>query len=288
MEKIFDLPLEEVVRSRHSVRSYLGRPLSDGDKEKISRYFTTLSNPFGGAVSFRLLSLAGEPNAKKLGTYGMIRGATDFIGVTAAPVEMALEAVGYEFETLILYAASLGLGTCWLGGTFRRSAFAEALDVKEGDLFPAVSPVGYPAEKRSLPEQMVRKSVKADQRRPWGDLFFRENFGVPLSESDAGDYASALELVRLGPSASNKQPWRVVRSGQTYHFFEQKEPGYSDRLGFDIQRVDLGIAACHFGLAAQERDLKGGFRILPVQLDGTPEHAKYCSSWIPEEQAVPG
>lgn len=119
------------------------------EQEKIERYFPRLSNPFGGTVSFRLLALAQAPNARKLGTYGMIHGASDFIGVTAAPGGMDLEAVGYEFETLILYAASIGLGTCWLGGSFNRSEFAEAMGVRKGDLFPAVSPSASPPRKRT-------------------------------------------------------------------------------------------------------------------------------------------
>ena len=283
MSKIFDSPLEEVVKKRYSVRTYLEQPLSEENREKLERYFPRLSNPFGGTVSFRLLALSQAPNARKLGTYGMISGASDFIGATAAPGGMDLEAVGYEFETLILYAASIGLGTCWLGGSFNRGEFAEAMGVKKGELFPAVSPVGIPAPKKALKEQIVRRTVHADRRRPWSDLFFSGDFGAPLTEAAAGPHAFALEMVRLGPSASNRQPWRVVRSGGAFHFFEQRDPGYGGRLGFDIQRVDLGIAACHFDLAAKEKDLKGGFRILPDALKTAPEHAVYRFSWVAEE-----
>lgn len=58
-------------------------------------------------------------------------------------MNMSLEALGYSFESLILYATSLGLGTCWLGGTFDHSGFASAMDLKEGYLFPAISPIGH-------------------------------------------------------------------------------------------------------------------------------------------------
>ena len=283
MSMRFDSPLEEVVRKRYSVRTYLEQPLSEENREKIERYFPRLSNPFGGTVSFRLLALSQAPNAKKLGTYGMISGASDFIGVTAAPGGMDLEAVGYEFETLILYAASIGLGTCWLGGSFNRGEFAEAMGVRKGDLFPAVSPVGIPAEKKSLKEQIIRRTVHADRRKPWAELFFSGDFGVPLTEADAGAYASALEMVRLGPSASNRQPWRIVRSGGAFHFFEQSDAGYNNHLSFDIQRLDLGIAACHFDLTAKEKDLKGGFQILPDALKAAPERAVYRFSWVPEQ-----
>ena len=57
-------------------------------------------------------------------------------------------------------------------------------------------------------------------------------------------------------------------------------PGYSDRLGFDVQKIDMGIAACHFHLAAKERDLSGEFRILPAPAIETPENMLYLFSWF--------
>ncbi len=53
-------------------------------------------------------------------------------------------------------------------------------------------------------------SAGSANRKEWGDIFFSGNFGGKLSRRDAGDYGEALEMVRLAPSASNKQPWRVT------------------------------------------------------------------------------
>jgi nitroreductase len=63
-------------------------------------------------------------------------------------------------------------------------------------------------------------------------------------------------MVRLAPSASNRQPWRIVRDRQTgdFHFFLRRDAGYGRQLRWlkvlDLQMVDMGIAACHFQLAA--------------------------------------
>lgn len=67
----------------------------------------------------------------------------------------------------------MGLGTVWLAATFSRDNFMSAMGIKESDLFPAISPVGYPASKRSLRESIMRKTMKSDQRKPWKDIFFR-------------------------------------------------------------------------------------------------------------------
>ena len=278
-----DFSVEQAVKERSSVRTYEERPLSAEAKEKIRGCIATLSNPFSVDVSFRLLDVKTAPNTERLGTYGVIKGAKDFIGATVFQGEFALEALGYSFEKLILYAASLHLGTCWLGGTFQRSEFAKAMDVKGGELFPAISPVGYPSAKKRLVESIVRSTAKSAQRKSWDTLFFENSFTVPLEKINAGKYTFPLEMLRLAPSASNKQPWRIVRSGNIFHFYEAKTPGYSDRFTYDIQRLDIGISACHFHLAALERDLTGKFEKLPEPKIAMPEHTEYVFSWVPEQ-----
>jgi hypothetical protein len=95
--------------------------------------------------------------------------------------------------------------------------------------------------------------AKSDRRKPWPELFFDGRPGIPLAKEHAGPLAEALEAVRIGPSASNKQPWRVVREGSNYHFFLQRTPGYDKLTGeIRLQEVDMGIALCHFGAAARE------------------------------------
>lgn len=204
--------------------------------------------------------------------------------MTVPAGELALEAVGYDFEKLVLYATNLGIGTCWLAATFNRSAFTSAIGVKENELFPAISPIGYPAEKKSLTESMFRKTLKSNQRKNWGELFFKGNFNTPLTEADAGEYALPLELLRLAPSATNKQPWRVVQSNGAYHFYAEIDPGNSDANPVVIQRVDVGIGASHFHLAALEKDLPGKFEKLADLKTAAPKDLRYLFSWIPEKE----
>lgn len=275
-----DFSVEQAVRARYSVRSYEERLISEKEKEQLKAYIQTLSNPFAVTVSFRLLESKAAANGEKLGTYGMIKGAKDYIGATVAEEELALEALGYSFEKLILYAASVGIGTCWLGGTFKRSEFALAMEIKENELFPAITPIGYPLKKKRLTESIVRKVVKADQRKEWNEIFFKDDFFHPLTKEEAGEFAFPLEMLRLAPSASNKQPWRIVRSGKVFHFYEAKLPGYSEKLTLDIQRVDIGIAACHFHLAALEKGLEGRFEKLSGPEIQLPEHMHYIFSFV--------
>lgn len=278
---VFSEPLEDVVRRRYSVRTYVKKQIPENILEQIGWTMKTLAGPFHEEVAFRLIEAELEPNGAKLGTYGMIKGASVFVGAAVRNTLEGILALGFEFEQLILHMTTLRLGTCWLGGTFNRSEFTKAMDLPEGMIFPAISPVGF-FEKKRLTETLVRGFVKADTRKPWETLFFHENFATPLTAETAEDYAFPLEMVRLGPSASNKQPWRIVRAGKAYHFYEYKLPGYSGAFDFDMQSIDMGIAACHFSLAAQEKGLMGHFDLAADPKITQPDNILYKYSWVEE------
>lgn len=277
MKRIFEKPVGEVIEKRKSVRTFVDNPLSAGDKKELQTFMESLDNPFGVEVKFFFLE-AGE-NRKSLGTYGVIKGTVDYIGAAVKEEPYALEALGYEMEKLILFASSKKIGTCWLGGTFKRGDFKKAMDIGEGMLFPAITPVGYPKEAKSITDNLVRFIAKGDQRKPWSELFFLDDFSHPLTMDEAGAYKEVLEMVRLGPSASNKQPWRVLKKSGAFHFYEARTPGYSDAFRYDIQRLDLGIALCHFLLTASEKNLKGKM-LLDSPLDiRVLSGQNYCFSW---------
>lgn len=75
-----DFPIEETVKNRNSIRSYVERPVPAGEKEQIREYIAGLSNPFSVDVSFHLLENKLSAAGEKLGTYGVIKGASDFVG----------------------------------------------------------------------------------------------------------------------------------------------------------------------------------------------------------------
>ena len=83
-----------------------------------------------------------------------------------------MEDYGYGMEKNILFVTALGLGTCWLGGTLKRAGFARKIGLSADEFMPAITPVGYPADKRSLTDRAFRFMAKSDKRKPWEELFF--------------------------------------------------------------------------------------------------------------------
>lgn len=247
--------LQEAIEKRKSVRTYLEKPLDSADRDKINCFIDFLTcepHPFSAKVRIRLFDVDKDINAKDLGTYGVIKGARSYLGVAVNDVPDAMEAVGYVFEKLVLYAQSLGLGSCWLGGTFNRSEFAKAMELSGDEFFPIASPIGYPAPKNHTVDKIMRKAIKADTRKSFDELFFEGSFDSPLVKEAAGEYLYPLEMIRLAPSAKNAQPWRILHDESDFHFYEKKTIPSSNH---DIQRLDIGIAVCHFELAAKEKGL---------------------------------
>jgi nitroreductase len=143
--------------------------------------------------------------------------------------------------------------------------------------------VGYASEKKSLTEKAVAAGAGARKRKRFGEVFFDGVPGKPLM-LDEGPMKTCLEMVRIGPSASNKQPWRVIVKDGACHFYALVDKRYAGNTmyGFTMQRIDLGIAACHFDMSACELNLPGGFIVddpLLVSDEQIAEGWHYGFSW---------
>ncbi len=259
--------ITEHIKNRRSVRTFDGHELNKTDIEKLTSFAKTIENPFKIPVDFKLLS------AKEHGLNCPVTVGTDlFIGGKIKFTENASVAFGYSFEMLVLYAQSLGIGTVWLGGTMNRAAFEAAMELDSDEIMPCASPLGYPAKKMSIRESMMRKGVKADERLPFEELFFDGSFDKPLSKEKAGQWLDALEMVRLAPSAVNKQPWRVVVSDNVVHFYLKRSKGFTRTSKLDMQMIDIGIALCHFDLTAKENNLNVVFEQNDPKLESDAEY----------------
>lgn len=281
MCKKLPIPIVETIKKRCSVRTYQDKELEPDVREMLQNYMDNLENPFGMQVKKYIIDKKLASEGEKLGTYGVIKGASTFMGISVPDKDLAHVAAGYEFENLILEATALGLGTVWLAATFNREGFASAMGVPKDELFPAISPVGYPAAKRNLTESLMRTAMRSSSRKEWNTLFYLDNFQTPLHKDESGDYAEPLEMLRLAPSDKNTQPWRVLKASNSYHFFVTYKSGIS-RGEEIIKRVDAGIALSHFHQTAIELGLKGCFKQTEPKNIELPQNTYYITSWYAE------
>lgn len=269
----------EIISARRSVRTFSGEPLKEEDARKILTFAEKAENPYHLPITWVLL------DREKTGLSSpVIVGEDRYIAGKMLRAPHAEEAFGYSFEKIVLYAQSLGVGTTWIAGTMDRASFENAVGLAPDEVMPCVSPLGYPAKKMSLRESMMRRGVKADSRLPFNELFFKGSFNRSASFEEAGKWREALDAVRLAPSAVNKQPWRAVICGDRVHFYEKRSKMRPDDE-WDIQKIDMGIALCHFALVAGECGRQVSFRL---EDPGLSEDANmiYIATYTDEDNAA--
>ena len=284
----FSKSIIEIIKQRSSWRTYVNQLLEDDTKKKINQILTfkDFKSPFSELAGKTRFELIGVPEfapdeKKNLGTYGLIKGAQEFIVGAIEKSDYYKENYGYILEAIILAATDLNLGTCWLGGTFNKSLFSTKINCQKNEIVPAITPIGYTTETRRTKEKAIRAFVKADSRFPWSKIFFENSFSTALPRETTVRYETLLEMVRLAPSAGNKQPWRVLKEmdSDIFHFYVKLSPNLKMKAYNTFVNIDIGIAICHFDLTAKEVGIKGSWDFLSPDIN-TPEELKYIISWI--------
>jgi nitroreductase len=281
----YSKPLTDIIKQRSSWRTYSNQLLEDDTKMKIinilaCKDFKSPFNDIAGKCRFELIGVPefAPEERKKLGTYGFIKGAQEFVVGAIEKSDYYKENYGYMMEAIILAATDLHLGTCWLGGTFNKSLFSTKVNCQKNEIVPAITPIGYTPEKRRTKEKAIRAFTKADSRFPWSKIFFENTFSTVLPRETTGRYETLLEMVRLAPSAGNKQPWRVLKEKETekFHFYVKSS---QQKVYNTFINIDVGIAICHFDLTAKEVGIEGRWEFLSPGIN-IPEELKYIISWV--------
>ncbi len=278
--------LSQIIMQRYSCRKFSKQSINSITLCDLKSFIHTLTSGLFGTPMRLMLFSSTETDTilfKNFGTYGFIKDPQAFVAGVITQTPTAHEEFGYTMEHVVLKATELGLGTCWLGGTFTKSRFATAMECMPNEMLPAVIAIGYPQQHADI--TLVRKYVHATKRLPFDKLFFEKTFMQPLELSSDEPYYTILDMVRRAPSASNKQPWRIIHNGKDWHFYLQRTEGYGKgTLLFtllqlaDLQRIDIGIAMCHFELMATKFGLNGKWNHQQY-ICSIPDKTEYIVTW---------
>lgn len=265
----------EAMEARRSTRSFDGRRLAGAEAaaiESVLRGAAAEPAPFGCQV--RLALYVGEPDAKpvRLGTYGLVSGASAYVVSAVKPGSGSMEDTGYILEKAVLELTALGWATCWIGGVFSRGKAAQIVAAASGELVPAVIAVGKPADRRSVADRIVTGTARSRTRKSLDQLVFSADGTPRLAAATPGDpWAEVLRALQGAPSASNKQPWRLVGfgNGPSWIAFMDEDRVYNHSLGeVHLQNLDIGIGMRHFAEAARCQGLPGRWEPVPVPRGG--------------------
>ena len=274
--------LQKAIETRKSIRTFQKEPLNPVDIDKISGYLNSPENligPFGNQFEFELLIESEEREKDQIGTYGFIKNPQGYIIGTSINETKSLFDYAFVLENIVLYLTAIGIGTCWLGGRFKKQEAMSHLNFKENHIIPAIIPIGYPQDKQRLKERMIKSVLQARKRKPEEQLFYYEAFGQPLGDR-AEEFRQALHYVRIGPSAQNKQPWRLVFDSNLaqVHFYVTNPLADHPLYMCEPQYLDIGIAYKHFGAGLDETGISGELVIDEPKIE-KPDGLTYITSW---------
>lgn len=276
---VFMTRYAEAMERRVSVRTFKEGPLKAARIKEIEEVLRNNAEELERAdIQIVLVDLSGMDfeKIKGSGTYGVIKNGRYFLVASIRKDASGLFQLGRHMERILLELSGLGYGTCWLGGTFKRKQFEQALNLPESRFIPVMAAVGEAAEKESWRESLMRSVVGARKRKPWGEIFSDSTFGTPFAESGEDPLHKILKAVHMAPSASNKQPWRLLADKNHLHLFIKRDEKY-DRIykSHFIQDIDMGIAAAHIELASKELGMAGEW----VKMEIRESRYEYVLTW---------
>lgn len=231
----------DILRSRHSVRSFTLDPILPEVIKKLKAEITMINTHQQG-IKFQLITNDPEPFKGFSKSYGIFENPRNYMAAvvdTATPNIM--ERAGYFAQQVVIKAVRLGLGTCFVGGTYNESAVNAQLRAGEKVLFLVV--FGYHNGKS---RKMANLMVNFAHRKKMSAC----HFFIPDQEYSAAlktfpFLEDGLEGVACAPSALNKRPTRVFIG----EWNGRKAPCAKVDASNPKNLIDLGIAKYNFNFA---------------------------------------
>jgi len=226
------MTLHQAANERRSRRKYLDQAIAPQMQETLRGFAQEYGK--AGDMRIELVFDDGKAFAGFRKSYGLLTGVQHYAGLIAkrgCPV--AEEKMGYFGEMFMLQAVALGLGTCWVGGSFRREDCPFELADDE-QLYCTIT-LGHCAPNDNVRERFIQTMTHRRSKRA-EDM-------MAVAGVDAPDwFVAGVRAVERAPSAVNKQPWMFTYQDHTARVTLVNSRSW----------VDLGIAKLHFALAAGE------------------------------------
>jgi nitroreductase len=225
------MELNKAIEMRCSRRTYIDKPIG---KEKV-RILEKLIEEVNkeGNLHLQLVLNDGKAFQGIRKSYGLFTGVQNYIALVGKEDEFFREKIGYYGERVILEATRLGLGTCWVGGSFDKKSCN--CSVEEGELLLAVIPIGNIPAEHTLKEKIIVKMARGKSKAV--NEMYESDEVVP------DWFEAGMEAVQKAPSAMNKQPVKF--------YCKNSIVTAGIEGGKDYQEIDLGIAKLHFEIGAK-------------------------------------
>lgn len=223
--------LAQAMVARHSVRKYKDVALEPAAVDALEKKIDECNKL--GNLHIQLVTDERKAFTGML-SYGKFSGVNSYLVMVGQKADDLDERIGYYGEQLVLLAQALGLNTCWVGLSYRKT---DAYKVLPGEKLACMISIGYGQTQgvRHRSKRVEEVSNADDTSPEW--------------------FRRGVEAALLAPTAVNQQKF----------FFEYVRPdengihGVRARKGFSMvgyTRMDLGIAKCHFEIGAGKENFE--------------------------------
>lgn len=218
------IDLMQAMKDRHSVRSYISRPIDD-DKAAALRDEIQKINAESG-LHFQLMLNEPQAFSGRLAHYGSFQNCLNYFA--AAANDGREVDIGYHGERLVLLAQQLGLNTCWVALTYSKNKVP--VDCAPGEKLRIVIALGY-GETQGVAHKS--KAVTSLCR---------------VSGETPDWFRRGMEAAMLAPTAVNQQKFRFT-------LVKPNTVKISTAFG-PYAKIDLGIAKLHFEIGAGKENFQ--------------------------------
>ena len=221
------MTISEAIAARHSVRSYLDKPIPEETVDALKGEIDVCNKE--GGLHIQLVT--GEPKAFDgiMAHYGKFSGVQNYIALVGTKSAGLDEALGYYGERIVLRAQTLGLNTCWVAMTFSKGTAKKHIAINAGEKLAVVIALGFGAT------QGVAHKTKPME-------------ALCTASGDMPEWFKAgMEAAILAPTATNQQKFRISLSGDTVKI---------EDIGGPYSGIDLGIVKYHFEAGAHKDNFR--------------------------------
>lgn len=218
---------------RTSRRTYLPTPIDVAKIDKIKTIITDLNLQSG-------LNITYLPDGSKAFTvgksYGFFKGVKALIILKGDKnLENLKEKSGYFGEILVLEATKMGLGTCWVAGTYDKSS--ALLGAADNEEIICVLTIGNVEEENSFKERFIRGIVRKNVK----SIDAMCTVDIPMPDW----FKAGMEAVQKAPTAKNSQKVSFSLKDQVVTASVPND--------YPMDLIDLGICKLHFEVGSGKK-----------------------------------
>ncbi|MEG0014233.1 MAG: nitroreductase family protein [Cellulosilyticaceae bacterium] len=229
------------VESRTSRRTYKNEVLGQIEVGKMTQLINAINEESGLHIQF--IEEGYEVFDGFKASYGVIKDARSFIALVGRVSQEDLKnRLGYYGEMIVLECTHLGLGTCWIGGTYDKEKCKKSIQLNSDEELIGIIAVGYVSENKTFKEKVI--SRLAQNSKLFNQMLVTKDEQIPTWVT------KGIESALKAPSALNKKP-------VAYAFKENEIKVFTTKTNQGYEQIDLGISMLHFELAAQSEGHQG-------------------------------